>query len=172
MSADEFNLVMLGFRVAVGITLALHGYFKFFKGGRIAGTARWFDSIGMKPGRIHALLAACTELGAGVLLALGLLTPFAGAGFVGLMLVAGYSVNRPNGFFSANHGWEFNFILATCGISAAMLGPGEWSVDDALGIADDLNGYTGLAIAGGIGVAAGVAQLAIFFRPPPPAPTP
>ncbi|HEY0803803.1 MAG TPA: DoxX family protein, partial [Pseudonocardiaceae bacterium] len=95
---------LLVLRVAAGLTLAAHGYQKFFAGGRIAGTARWFDSLGMRPGRLHALAAATTEIGAGLLLAAGLITSVAGAAFVGLMLVAGWTVHRTKGFFSVKSG--------------------------------------------------------------------
>ncbi|MEZ5166082.1 MAG: DoxX family protein [Acidimicrobiales bacterium] len=52
---DALSLGLLVLRVATGVTLAAHGYGKFFRGGRIAGTARWFDSMGMRPGKVHAL---------------------------------------------------------------------------------------------------------------------
>jgi len=42
--------------------MAAHGYAKVFKGGKLDGTAGWFDSIGMKPGAVHARLAAGTEI--------------------------------------------------------------------------------------------------------------
>ena len=42
----------------------------------------------------------------------------------------------------------------------------EWSLDAALGIDDDLDGWVGLVIAGLGGLAAGIGQLAIFWRPP------
>ena len=66
------NLALLVLRAATGLTLAAHGWNKFFSGGRLPGTGRWFDSIGMRPGRLNAWLAAGTEVGAGVLLAAGL----------------------------------------------------------------------------------------------------
>ena len=50
--------------------------------------------------------------------------------------------------------------------SVATLGPMEWSVDSALGIDDDWDGYIGLAIGAGGGVLAGLAQLTFFYRPP------
>ena len=34
--------------------------------------------LGIRPGRVHALLATATEIGAGALLVLGLLTPLTG----------------------------------------------------------------------------------------------
>lgn len=166
---DEFNLALLILRILIGVTLALHGYGKFFQGGRIAGTAGWFDSIGMRPGKLHALLAASTEVGAGLMLAAGLLTPFAAAGVVGLMVVAGWTVHRDNGFMIIREGWEYVAVLAVSAIAIALLGPGEWSLDEAIGIATDLDGWTGLAIAALLGVGSGVAMLAIFYRPPAPA---
>ena len=67
-------------RIVVGIVFIAHGYNHIFGGGKIEGTGRWFDSLGMKPGSLHAWIASLTELGAGALLILGLLTPLAGAG--------------------------------------------------------------------------------------------
>ena len=60
----DANLALLILRVVVGLTLAAHGWNKFTGGGKIPGTGRWFDSIGMRPGRLNAYLAASTELGA------------------------------------------------------------------------------------------------------------
>ena len=57
-------------------------------------------------------------------------------------------------------------MLALVAVSVATLGPMEWSADDALGIADDLDGYVGLAIGAGGGVLAATGQLLLFYRPP------
>jgi putative oxidoreductase len=166
-SNDGMYAGILLIRVVLGLTLAAHGYYKFFKGGRIEGTARWFDSIGMKPnGRVHALMAATMEIVSGLLFAIGFLTPFAAAGFVGLMLVAGWTVNRPNGFFSANHGYEFNLTLATVAIGIAAIGPGKYSVDDALDLSFPYEPKIAVGIAAGLGVLAGAALIAACFRPP------
>jgi len=56
------DLAALLIRVALGITMLAHGYNHAFGGGKLAGTARWFESIGIRPGRVHALLATLTEL--------------------------------------------------------------------------------------------------------------
>lgn len=167
-SQSAFDFSLLVFRVALGLTLAAHGQQKFFAGGRIAGTARWFDGMGMKPGRFHALTAASTEVGAGLLLTTGLLTPMAAAAFVGLMFVAGWTVHRPNGFFSVRSGWEFNFILAISAVCVAGIGPGKWSLDRLFGIDDTLSGWLGLAIATVLGLGASISLLAAFYRPPAP----
>ncbi len=169
LEQTEFDAVMAGFRVIIGLVFAAHGWAKRFSGGGIDGTAGWFDSMGMRPGRLHANLASTMEMVTGVLLALGLLTSFAAAGIVGVMVVAGWTVHRSAGFFIVGNGWEYTFIVGLIAVAIAGLGPGRWSVDEALGLADDLNGWTGLAIAVVLGVAAGVGQIAVFYRPPPPA---
>ena len=48
----EIDLALTILRVSLGLTLAAHGYNKFFKGGKIEGTGRWFDSMGMRPGTV------------------------------------------------------------------------------------------------------------------------
>lgn len=162
--AADSGLLLI--RTVAGLTMAAHGYQKFFSGGRIAGTSRWFDSLGMRPGRIHALAAATTEIGAGLLLALGFLTSLAGAAFVALMLVAGYTVHRTNGFFSVNSGWEYNLILATIGAGIATTGAGQYSLDHLIGTHTTFSGLTGATIAIAGGLLAGTTQLAAFYRPP------
>ena len=155
-------------RVVVGLTLAAHGYQKVFKGGRIKGTARWFDSMGMKPnGLIHAWTAALTEMGAGLLFAVGLLTPLAAAGFVGLMVVAGWTSHRENGFFIVKNGWEYNLVLATVAVGIAMIGAQRYSLDDALDLTFDT--WVAFALSAGLGLAAGVGLLLACYRPPAPA---
>lgn len=166
LSPQAINTALLIGRVCLGLTIAAHGYGKFFRGGKIAGTAGWFNSMGMKPGKFHAILAATTEVGSGLLMAAGLLTSFAGAGIVALMLVAGYTVHRNNGFFIVKSGWEYNFILAVMAVCIAMLGPGKWSLDHQFGLIKHLAGWTGLAISAGIGLVGGIGQLVIFYRPP------
>jgi putative oxidoreductase len=161
---DEFDLALLIVRVAVGLTMAAHGANKFKSG--LAGVARWFDSMGMRPGRLHATFAATGEVAAGLFLAAGALTSFAALGFVGLMTVAAVTVHVRKGFFILDEGWEYVFVLSVVAVTIAMLGPGEWSVDHALGISEDLDGYVGLAIAAGGGLAAAGTLLAAFYRPP------
>ena len=166
---DAVDTGLLFLRIVVGGTFAAHGFNKFYGGGRIPGTARWFDSIGMRPGRLHALAAATTEAGAGLLLAFGLLTPFAAAAMVAVMLVAAWTVHRQAGFFSAGGGWEYNAVLAVVAVTVAITGPGQASLDHAAGI--ELSGLAGAGIAVVLGLVSGIGQLATFYRPPTPQPT-
>ena len=161
---DTLNLVLLAVRVCAGVTLALHGYQKFFLGGRIPGTARWFESLGMKPGKLHAYMAASTETVSGVGLAAGLLTPLTAAGCVGIMFVAAWT--HKGKFFIFKDGWEYNLVLALLYVLVAVTGPGEWSLDHVIGIDDDLDGTTGLLLSLA-GLVAAVGLLVVFWRPAP-----
>lgn len=164
MTAYDVGLLIL--RVVVGLTLAAHGYNKFFGGGRIPGTARWFESIGMKPGRFHATVAATTEVSAGLGLAAGLLTPIPAAGFVALMFVAAWTVHRPHGFFIINEGWEYVMVLAVVAVAVATVGAGKLSLDWLIFGHNWLDGWEGLLLSVLLGLAGGVGQLLIFYRPP------
>ena len=162
---DAMNLAMLIARVGFGLMMAAHGYSHFFRGGRIAGTGRWFESLGMKPGRIHAILASTTEIGAGLMMALGLLTPLAAAGFIGLMTVAIWTVHRKNGFFIIKEGWEYTFLIAVAAMLIATLGPYKYSLDRAFSIDDNLSGTFGFWFSLLVGLGASHALLAVFYRP-------
>ncbi|MGZ7019375.1 MAG: DoxX family protein, partial [Acidimicrobiia bacterium] len=145
---DGVNAGLLILRVMVGIVMIAHGYNHIFRGGKIAGTGRWFESLGMKPGVLHAWLASLTELGAGTMLVFGLLTPLAAAGVVGVMLVALITNHIKNGFFIFRPGEGYEYVLTLCmvGLAIGALGAGQWSIDDAIDL--DWVGWTGLAIAG------------------------
>ncbi|MEU9024444.1 DoxX family protein [Actinomadura sp. NPDC048394] len=162
--ADIASLVL---RISVGGTLIAHGWNHAFGGGKIEGTAGWFESMGLRPGRLHALMATGTELGAGLLLILGLLTPVAAAGAVGTMAVALITAHLRNGFFIFRPGQGYEYvvmiILVACGLGA--LGGGTVSLDRALTMSDDLSGWTGLIIAAGTGILGAALLLAAFWRP-------
>jgi putative oxidoreductase len=172
VTPEHFNQIswaLLLIRVVVGITLAAHGYNKFFGGGRIPGTARWFASMGMKPnGTIHAYLAACNEVGGGLLFAAGLLTPLAAAAFVGLMVVAAWT-HRQNGFFIVKDGWEYNMVLAVVAVGVAVIGPGRYSLDWKLGLDFAFRPGLDFVLSAVLGVVAGAGLLAACYRPPAPA---
>ena len=152
-------------RLAVGLTMAAHGYAKICRGGRLPGTARWFDSIGMRPGRLHAPLAALTEIGGGIALAAGLLTPLAAAAIVAVMLVAAWTVHRENGFFIVGNGWEYNFVLGSVAVGVAVAGPGALSLDHLIGLGALGRGWPGLLVVLIAGLGGGSGQLVLFFRP-------
>ena len=130
-----------------------------------AGTAGWFDSIGMKPGRTHAIIASATEVATGLMLAVGFLTPLAAAGFIGLMTVAIWTVHRKNGFFITKEGWEYTFLIAVAALLFATL-PSKYSLDHAFDLDDDFAGTFGFWVSLVLGLGASHLLLAIFYRPP------
>jgi putative oxidoreductase len=108
---------------------------------------------------------------------LGLLTPVAAAGVVGVMLVAWITNHAKNGFFifRPGEGYEYVMTLTLVGLAIGLLGPGDWSLDHAAGLQSHLAGWTGLWIAAGAGGGGALALLAIFWRPertPAPGPEP
>jgi putative oxidoreductase len=161
------NVALLLLRGVAGIVMLAHGINHVFRGGKIPGTARWFESLGMKPGVLHAWLASLTELGAGALLMVGFLTPLAGAGVVGVMLVAWITNHLKNGFFifRPGEGYEYVMTLTIVGAVIGALGAGQWSLDHAIGVFDP-PGAEGLLISAGAGGLGAAALLAIFWRPP------
>jgi putative oxidoreductase len=165
--ADAVDLALLALRCVVGAVVLAHGINHVVGGGRIPGTARWFESLGMRPGVVHAWLASGTEIAAGVLLVLGLLTPLAAAGVVGVMVVAWIANHLGHGFFifRPGEGWEYVMTLAVVALTIGALGPGSWSLDDVLGW-EDLAGGEGLALTAGLGLGGAAALLLGFWRRP------
>ena len=167
LTASAFNTVLLILRVVIGVTMAAHGYQKFFLGGRIPCTAGWFESLGMKQGtgKLHALTAASTEIGSGFLMAVGFLTPLAAEAFVGVMAVAGF-IHRDHGFFVFKEGYEYNLVLAVVAVTLATITPGEYSLDHVLLDDPSWNGWTGFFLSAGLGLAAAAGLLGVFYRTP------
>ena len=161
------NLGLLALRAAIGVTMMAHGYNHIWGGGKIAGTAGWFESLGMKPGKLHAWLASITELGAGAMLILGLLTPLAAGGCAGVMLVAWITNHRTNGFFifRPGEGYEYVMNLFVSSLALAFIGAGEWSIDHAAGIDDNIGGWTGAGLGLAAGVGGSLLLLAVYWRP-------
>lgn len=166
---DELDLAALLLRVTLGVVMLAHGWNHLFGSGGVAGTARWFGSMGLRPPRLHALASGGIEIVSGAGLLLGLLTALQCAAVVGVMTVALIAAHRTNGFFifKPGQGWEYVAVLALSAAALAALGPGEVSLDHALGVADNLDGGVGLALAAGLGVGGAAALLAACWRPAP-----
>lgn len=166
---EGFDTGMLVLRLGLGAVFLAHGV-KHAMGRE--KTSRWFGSIGFKSPDFQWFMSTATELGVGLLLILGLLTSLAAAGLIGTMAVAFWTVHRPAGFFITAfmqegvevEGWEYVFTLSFAALALAIAGPGDISLDAALDIADDLDGWIGLLLALG-GVAASAGQVATFWRP-------
>lgn len=163
MTALDLGVLML--RLVVGLTMMMHGYNHLWGGGGLAGTARWFDSLGMRPARLHASLSGVGEIAAGTALTIGFLTPFAAAFVLGTMVVAGVTAHRTNGFFVFKDGYEYVLMIAVVCSVIALLGAGTASVDRLIGIDAAMDGGVGLALAAGLGIGGAIVLLAVTWRP-------
>lgn len=159
----EVDVVALLVRMVLGVTMIAHGLNHWLGGGKIEGTARWFTGLGLRRGTLQAWLSVVTEVGAGALLVLGLLTPLACAAVISVMLVAGLLAHRPNGFFVFKDGYEYVLVLSVVTLALAMLGPGRLSIDAAASI--EVASWAGGGIALGVAVVATAGMLAMFWRP-------
>ena len=152
------DIALLILRVALGLVFVAHGV-KHARGRE--KTSNWFGSIGFRQPQMQWFASSATEIGVGVLLVAGALTSFAAAGMIAIMVVAFFSVHRYAGFWVTarpDGGWEYVFVIAAAGFALAIAGAGEVSIDDAVGIADDLDGWIGFGIAV-LGVLAALGQL-------------
>jgi putative oxidoreductase len=165
VDANAVSTGLIIMRLALGLMLTAHGLNKVFGAGGISGTARWFEALGLRPGRLHASIAAATEIGAGAFVALGLCFPAPCAAFVGLMTVAGLTDHRGKGFFVFKGGWEYVALVGVTAVGLAFIGPGRWSLDALIGLKLHGLGW-GLAVLL-VGVVAGGGMVLGFRRPVP-----
>ncbi|MDQ0901413.1 MULTISPECIES: DoxX family protein [unclassified Paenibacillus] len=125
-------LGLLIIRLVIGLSFAAHGsqkVFGWFGGYGPKGTGGFFDSIGIKPGVLMAVLAGLAEIAGGLLFAAGLWTPLGAALIVLTMLVAIIKVHAKNGYWVTSNGYEYNLTLIAIAVGVALIGAGEYSLD-------------------------------------------
>jgi putative oxidoreductase len=124
-------------RASIGGFFIGHGtqkLFGWFGGHGLAATGQFFESIGLRPGRRQALAAGIAESGGGTLLAAGLATPAAAAALTAVMLTAIRAIHLEKGPWVSEGGYEYNVVLIAGVLALTDLGPGDWSLDSALGL--------------------------------------
>lgn len=128
----ELGLLLL--RLAIGGVVLAHGLQKFGQlgGPGLQGVAGFFGGLGFRPAPAWATLVALVETVGAALLILGLLTPLAGLLIAADLLVAIVVAHWPR-FWSQDGGLEFPLPLAAGALALALVGPGAWSLDAALG---------------------------------------
>jgi putative oxidoreductase len=159
-------------RAVVGGYFVGHGtqkLFGWFGGHGPDATGQFFESLGLRPGKHHALAAGASEAGGGALLVLGAATPLASAAIIGTMLTAISRVHIKNGPWVTDQGYEYNLVLIAAALSLAETGPGSPSIDAARGSEMYGSGWALLALALG---AAGAAGAHMYAENQPPAPEP
>lgn len=159
---------LLLLRLLVGLLIAAHGVQKvsFLLGGTgLAGGTEEFRHDGFRGGTFTALAAGASQIGSGLLLAAGALTPLAAAGAIGVMTVA-LTVKWPNGLWVQHDGYEYPLVLIGTATTLALTGPGRLSADHAL----DLPPWPAWSAPAALtlGVAGGLAARALLHQPPAP----
>jgi putative oxidoreductase len=160
---EELDIALLIVRVWLAVVMILHG---INHGRNLEGTARWFESVGFRSARLNAQISSAGEIAIGLAIGVGLLTSPAAAGLAAMMFVAFWTIHRFAGFFNfhrPDEGYEYVATLAVVALAIAIIGPGSYSIDHALGLADDLDGAIG-ALIWAAGLAAGFVQTLIFWE--------
>jgi putative oxidoreductase len=153
----SYGLLLL--RVVIGSTVFAHGaqkLFGWFGGHGLRGTGSFFGSLGWRFPLLMAFLAGLGEA-SGLAFAFGFLTPLAALGIATVMLNAMLAVHWKNGFFNGNGGIEFPLTLGVVAVAVAAIGPGRFSIDHAIGWADNISG-----VWWGVGVAAAAALISVL----------
>jgi len=153
------DLGRLVLRATVGAIFVEHGtqkLFGWFGGHGPDGTGQFFESLGLRPGRRHALAAGVAEAGGGALLALGLATPAAAAAIGSVMVTALRTAVWRDGIKVGTGGYEL--LLLASAVALGNLGPGRLSVDAALG--NDRSGPHWAAVVAGGAVAGSALAIA------------
>jgi putative oxidoreductase len=143
------DFVLLVSRVALGASIASHGaqkQFGWFDGPGPEKAAGFFASLGFAPGKTFRDAAIASEIGGGLLTAIGLGGPIGPLVLASTMLVAGRTVHAKNGFFMQQNGYELTSTYAIAALALAAGGPGRFSLDAAFGWDDTLGEPWVLAI--------------------------
>jgi putative oxidoreductase len=160
-------------RLVVGGYFFGHGtqkLFGWFGGYGPEATGQFFEGLGLRPGKRHAIAAGAAEAGGGALLVLGAATPLASAALIATMLTAIHRVHLKNGPWVTDQGYEYNLVLIAVAAALAETGPGSPSIDDARGSQMYGPKWALLALLLGALGAAGAHQVADSVPAPEPAP--
>jgi putative oxidoreductase len=128
---------LLILRLAFGLTMAAHGAqkaFGWFDGPGLKGSRVMVERMGFRPVTLWTIALSASELGGGILVAIGLLTPIAALIVVGAMITAIVTVHLDKGFFAGKGGIEHPMVIGAAMLSLAFTGPGAASLDHLLGL--------------------------------------
>src|SRR4029453_17519996 len=139
-------------RLTIGGLFVGHGtqkLFGWFDGPGPEGTAKMMDKLQLRPVRSQAVAAGKGGDRGGALLALGALTPVAGAVLSGTMFTAIRKVHFPKGIWNTGGGYEYNAGLIAASAALVECGAGSPSIDRALGIEARGSGWALATVAAG-----------------------
>lgn len=154
------DLGLLLLRVGLGAVLLGHGLqkaFGLFDGPGIDGYRQLLEGSGYRYPEILAYVGSLTELVAGGLLILGLVTPVAAAAALATTINVWFVADlaQPGfAFFVANGGQEYEMLLVVLAAAVAFAGPGRYSLDGRRGWASRPRASSWLSAV--VGIAAGL----------------
>jgi len=163
MSAEASGGLLV-LRLAIFVIMGFHGTQKLFgwwDGGGLDKAQAFFASQGFRPPRVMAAVAGVTEITGGVLISSGLLTVLSVAMLTGVLTNV-TAIHIRNGLDRTKHGVEFELIILAGVLAVGLCGPGDWSLDSALGVPS--RAWLGLA-AIAIGIVSGLTIVATRQRP-------
>ena len=131
------NVALLVLRVTLGALRAGQGtrrLFGWFGGGGPRGTARWAESVGLRPGRPWAWFLGLADLGGGVLTLLGALNPLGPVAAISSLGLAAAKEHWGRPIWAERGGAELPITNIAMAAALICAGPGAYSVDEALGI--------------------------------------
>jgi len=123
----DFGLLVL--RLIVGGTFVANGLqelFGLFHGMGRTGLGQLLVAAGYQHVSVLVWVTGGTELVAGALMVLGLFTPVAAAGMLGLLANV-IVLKWPNGFFGS--GYQLELVLSAAAFALLFAGPGRVSLD-------------------------------------------
>lgn len=135
--ALSLTIGLLLLRIIGGLTIAGHGaqkLFGWFGGPGLTKQVAGFHSQGLRPGWLWSALVVLGELGGGLALVFGFLTPLGAAGVFAAMLMAILKVHWKNGFWNSKRGIEFPLSLLAIASAIGFTGPGTLALDTLFGI--------------------------------------
>lgn len=159
----------------VGTIFFMNGtaLFGWFGGvGAATGKKEFLQFLGYHPVTPIMWLLTITEIVTALLFAFGFLTPAAAAGAIGIGFNLIFNLGWKQGFLGgeAGPGYVLAAVLSVAALALALIGPGRYSADRALGWS--LHGNRWGVVAGVLGVAVGTIVLTVFgpgfggFEPP------
>jgi putative oxidoreductase len=134
MMLSDVGILLI--RILLGIVMSVHGTQKvlgWFGGYGLTETGAFFEEFGFRPGVRFAVAVGMSELSGGILLTLGLFTPFGSAAILMSMLLAIASVQLKYRLFTVTPEIELPLFYAVSAIGIAFTGGGAFSLDSILG---------------------------------------
>ncbi len=124
------DVALLALRLGVGIIFVAHGFqklFGLFGGSGLQGVAGMLKSMGFAPPLFWAVVLGLGETLGGIFLILGFLPRIGAALIAVVMLVAIAKVHLARGFFAAQGGLEYPFLILMSCLALIISGAGRLS---------------------------------------------